>query len=47
MRGQAPAVKSAFETWVKRKGRVLESQKRLYEGLIKITLMIPKDDRKN
>ena len=34
MRGQAPAVKSAFETWVKRKGLVLESQKRLYEGLI-------------
>jgi CHAT domain-containing protein/tetratricopeptide (TPR) repeat protein len=34
MGGQAPAVKSAFETWVKRKGLVLESQKRLYEGLI-------------
>jgi CHAT domain-containing protein len=34
MRGQAPAVKSAFETWIKRKGLVLESQKRLYEGLI-------------
>jgi CHAT domain-containing protein/Flp pilus assembly protein TadD len=34
MRGQAPAVKSAFETWVKRKGLVLESQKRLYESLI-------------
>jgi len=34
MPGQAPAVKSAFETWVRRKGLVLESQKRLYEGLI-------------
>ena len=34
MRGQAPAIKSAFEVWVRRKGLVLESQKRLYEGLI-------------
>jgi CHAT domain-containing protein/Flp pilus assembly protein TadD len=34
MRAQAPAVKSAFETWIQRKGLVLESQKRLYESLI-------------
>lgn len=32
--GEASAVKSAFDTWAKRKGLVLESQKRLYEGLI-------------
>ena len=34
MRAQAPAIKHAFETWIRRKGLVLESQKRLYEGLI-------------
>lgn len=32
--GEASAVQSAFDIWAKRKGLVLESQKRLYEGLI-------------
>ncbi len=31
---QPPAVRSAFDVWAQRKGLVLESQKRLYEGLI-------------